>query len=166
MEKEIQNELDFAGHMVNIEDAENVPLPLSDNKTLSDNELEQAGLVKTSAFVRTKRSKNALRLEKHKEKKEEQGIKQLNIEVPKQYRDVFKAMAKELSATGTISGKQLEILPVVNGNNKEKKPTKTPVKAPESDSKAEQINYDKIVERVNYIRNRGGLRAFLLNKLI
>ena len=125
MEKEIQNELDFAGHMVNIEDAENVPLPLSDNKTLSDNELEQAGLVKTSAFVRTKRSKHALRVEKHKKQKEEQGIKQLNVEVPEQYRDVFKAMAKELSATGTISGKQLEILPVVNGNNNEKNTTCT-----------------------------------------
>ena len=77
-----KNQMDFVGHIVNLEDAQNVPLPV-DNKTITDSELEQAGLVKTSAFVRTKKSKNALRIAKHKDKKlTETGVKQLNIEIP------------------------------------------------------------------------------------
>ena len=47
---------DFSGHIKHLEDAQNVQLPTSE-KTYTDAELEQAGLVKTSAFVRTKKSK-------------------------------------------------------------------------------------------------------------
>ena len=107
MKKE-ENQMDFVGHLVNLEDARNVPLP-TDDKTFTDNELEQAGLVKTSAYVRTKKSKNALRIEKHKDKKlTEKGVKQLNIEVPEQHRDIFKALAKELATTGTIQQDKMD----------------------------------------------------------
>ncbi len=89
-------EFDFSGHVKNVEDVENVVADVQE--TLTDNELEQAGLVKTSAFVRSKKSKNALRVKKHKEKKAEQGIKQVNIEIPEHHKETVKKLAKELCA--------------------------------------------------------------------
>jgi hypothetical protein len=162
MKKEIQNELDFAGHMVNIEDAENVPLPLADKKTFSDTELEQAGLVKTSAFVRTKRSKNALRIEKHKQKKEELGIKQLNIEVPEQHREAMKQLAIALKAGQSIT----DALKTISTDTKTPEKQKTPQKASQSVKTEEQINYVTIGMKVTEIKNRGGFKAFVLNRLI
>lgn len=161
MEKEIQNKLDFAGHMVNLEDAENVPLP-TDNKTLSDNVLEQAGLVKTSAFVRTTRSKNALRIEKHKQKKEEQGIKQLNIEVPEQHRETMKQLAIALKQGQSIA----DALKTISTDTKTPEQQKTPVKAPESVKTDEQINYVNIGMKVVEIKAKGGFKAFMLNRWI
>lgn len=102
------NDFDFGGHIKNIEDAEKVATPV-DKKTFTDAELEERGLVKTSAFVRTKKSKNALRIQKHKEKKLAQGIKQVNVEIPEVSRDVFKAFAKKVTA-GEISNAQIEQL--------------------------------------------------------
>lgn len=87
-------EFDFAGHVRNIEDVENVDTDVQE--TLTDSELEQAGLIKTSAYVRSKKSKNALRVKKHKDKKAEQGIKQVNIEIPEHHKDAVKKLAKEL----------------------------------------------------------------------
>ena len=162
MSEENQNEFNFGGHVTHIEDAENAQTPIEGVKTLSDEELEKAGLIRTSAFVRSKRSKNALRVEKHKKQKEEQGIKQLNVEVPEQYREIMKQLANALKEGQSIEG----ALKSIQSDTKLPTNNKTPQKALESDLKAEQINYDKIVERVTYIRNRGGLRAFLLNKLI
>jgi hypothetical protein len=162
MKKEIQNELDFAGHMVNIEDAENVPLPLADKKTFSDTELEQAGLVKTSAFVRTKRSKNALRIEKHKQKKEELGIKQLNIEVPEQHREAMKQLANALKDGQSIT----DALKTISTDTKTPEKQKTSTKSTESVKTEEQINYVTIGMKVTEIKNRGGFKAFVLNRLI
>ncbi len=87
-------EFDFTGHVKNVEDVENVASDV--HETLTDSELEQAGLIKTSAYVRSKKSKNALRVKKHKEKKAEQGIKQVNIEIPEHHKETVKKLAKEL----------------------------------------------------------------------
>ncbi len=87
-------EFDFAGHVKNVEDVENVAADVQE--TLTDSELEQAGLIKTSAFVRSKKSKNALRVKKHKEKKAKQGIKQVNIEIPDHHKETVKKLAKDL----------------------------------------------------------------------
>jgi hypothetical protein len=162
MKKEIQNELDFAGHMVNIEDAENVPLPLADKKTFSDTELEQAGLVKTSAFVRTKRSKNALRIEKHKQKKEELGIKQLNIEVPEQHREAMKQLANALKDGQSIT----DALKAISTDTKTPEKQKTPQKAPQSVLSEEQINYAILGKKVTEIQQNGGIKAIFLKFIL
>jgi len=86
-------------HISYLEDAQEVGLPV-DDITLNDEELEKGGLVKTSAYVRTKKSKNALRVAKHKEMKKEKGIKQLNVEVPEELKEEFKKAAKEACETG------------------------------------------------------------------
>jgi CRISPR/Cas system CMR-associated protein Cmr5 small subunit len=96
-------EFDFTGHVKNIEDVENVVTDVQE--TLTDSELEQAGLVKTSAFVRSKKSKNALRVKKHKEKKAQNGIKQVNVEIPEHHKETVKKLAKEL-----CSGKDLKYI--------------------------------------------------------
>lgn len=92
MSKEIQ--FDFVGHVKNIEDVEVVSA--SSPTSITDLELEQAGLVKTSAFVRSKKSKNAIRVKKHKDKKAEKGIKQVNIEIPDHHKESVKILAKQL----------------------------------------------------------------------
>lgn len=162
-----ENQMDFVGHIVNLEDAQNVPLPVG-NKTITDSELEQAGLVKTSAFVRTKKSKNALRIAKHKDKKlTETGVKQLNIEIPEQYRDTFKALAKELKETGTISKENMEYLPFAKTGDKTKQPTaETPQNASEDKKSISDVESIELTEKVLKIASEGGFKAFLLKLIV
>lgn len=165
--KNEDNQIDFVGGLKYLEDAENMQLPVGD-KTITDSELEQAGLVKTSAFVRTKKSKNALRIAKHKDKKlNETGVKQLNIEVPEQFRDVFKAIAKELKDTGTITKTQLDALPFARTGEKTKQPTaEKSIKAPESNNSDLDNESIELTKKVLKIASEGGLKAFLLKLIV
>jgi hypothetical protein len=162
MSDENQPQFDFLGHIVNIEDAEKAVTPAGENKTFTDEELNIAGLIKTSAFVRSNRSKNALRVEKHKNKKEEIGIKQLNVEVPDEHRESMKQLAIALKHGLTLADAMKAML----SNTNLPDTTKTPKKAIESVSTDDQINYARIGEEVALIRNKGGLKAFILNRLI
>jgi hypothetical protein len=162
MSEENQNKFNFGGHVTHIEDAENAQTPVQQAKTLSDEELETAGLIRTSAFVRSKRSKNALRVEKHKKVKEGSGIKQLNIEVPEQHRETMKQLAIALKAGQSITDALKTIS--TDTNTSEKK--KTPTKATESVKTEEQINYANIGMKVAEIKAKGGFKAFILNRLI
>jgi hypothetical protein len=162
MSEENQNEFNFGGHVTHIEDSENAQTPREGIKTLTDEELETAGLIRTSAFVRSKRSKNALRIEKHKEKKAEQGIKQLNIEVPEQHRETMKQLAIALKAGQSIT----DALKTISTDTKTPEKQKTPQKASQSVKTEEQINYVTIGMKVAEIKAKGGFKAFLLNRLI
>ena len=165
--KNEENQMDFVGHIVNLEDAQNVPLP-TDDKTFTDTELEQAGLVKTSAFVRTKKSKNALRIEKHKQKKAENGVKQLNIEVPEQHRDIFKALAKELATTGTIQQDKMDYfsqLVAAEENNTENKKQASP-EAHTSEKPSLPDECVTIGNKCAEIVAKGGLKAWILKKIV
>lgn len=165
--KNEDNQMDFVGHIVNLEDAQNVPLP-TDDKTLTDTELEQAGLVKTSAFIRTKKSKNALRIEKHKQKKAYNGVKQLNIEVPEQHRDAFKALAKELATNGTIQQDKMDYfsqLVAADKNTTENK-KQAPQKAPESDNSKLATESADIGNKCAKIIIKGGFKALLLKLIV
>ncbi len=155
--------MDFSGHLQNLEDAENAQLPTND-KTLSDNELEQAGLVKTSAFVRTRKSKNALRIAKHKDKKAESGIKQLNIEVPEQYRNAIKTIAKSLTSGEPITKEILTLFPVAPSNQPQA--DKTPKIAPESNKPSLPAECIELGGKAAEIVHAGGLKAFLLRMII
>lgn len=158
-------EFDFSGHMKHIEDAKAVDLPTDENKTLTDSELEQAGLVKTSAFVRTKRSKNALRVEKNREKKAADGVKQLNVEVPEQHRDLLKAMAKGMKDGLSPS----EALRMASGDVDPAKPgqqSPDSKKTPQSDSERQNETNQELVigygKKVAEIKSQGGIRGLLL----
>lgn len=95
--KEEQSSFDFDSGVRYLEDALEADLP-ADDKTLTDAELEKAGLVKTAAFVRSRRSKNALRIERTREKLKAEGIKQVNVQIPEQHADLVKQFAKDLAA--------------------------------------------------------------------
>lgn len=167
MKKEEQVEMDFNGHLKHIEDVAEVELPL-DDKTLTDSELEQAGLVKTSAFVRTKKSKNALRIEKHKQKKSELGVKQLNIEVPEQHRDAFKAIAKELATKGTIQQSNMDYfsqLVAADKNTTENKKTAS-LEARTSEKTSLPDECVKVGNKCAEIVAKGGLKAWILKKIV
>lgn len=157
-----QNNMDFSGHLTHLEDAQNVQLPTSE-KTYTDAELEQAGLVKTSAFVRTKKSKNALRIEKHKQKKEQQGIKQLNVEVPDQHRDMVKSFSKALKDGLSPEEAVKTLFP---SKQAPAAPEKKPQKAPESDFESKDREYVTIGKKVAEIQSQGGFKAFILKRLI
>jgi hypothetical protein len=164
-----KNKMDFNGHIVNLEDAQNVELP-TDNKTLSDNELESAGLVKTSAFVRSNRSKNALRIEKHKAKKAETGVKQLNIEVSEEHRDTIKALAKALTTGEPVAKEVLAKIPVVKpgetGDKTKQLTAETSQNVTESTKSILDIESIELTEKVLRIVSRGGFKAFLLKLLV
>lgn len=103
------SEFDFGGHVKHIEDAIATPMPECDGGTLTDSELESKGLIKTTAFVRTKRSKNALRIERHKKLKLEKGLGQVNVEIPTASKKVFKELAKKV-ASGEVGQEAIEQL--------------------------------------------------------
>jgi len=93
------NKFDFSGHVKTIEDAQTVET-LNVEKPLTDEDLENNGLIKTTAFVRTKKSKNALRVKKNKEKKAANGIKQLNIEVHEDNKEIIKTVNSLINKNG------------------------------------------------------------------
>ena len=165
-----KNQIDFLGHIVNLEDAQNVELPI-DKKTFSDSELENAGLVKTSAFVRSNRSKNALRIEKHKAKKAETGIKQLNIEVSEEHRDTIKVLAKALTTGESIAEEYLAFFSFdrtkQNTRDKTKQLTaETSQNVAESTKSILDIESIELTEKVLRIAKQGGFKAFLLKLLV
>lgn len=78
---------------------------------LTDDQLATAGLRRTVAYVRDPRAKkptgNAARVKRHREKKAEQGIVQVNVEVPADEVDNVKELAvrlrqREEGASGEI----------------------------------------------------------------
>ena len=92
MSKDVQ--LDFLGHVKNIEDVDIVSP--SSATSITDHQLKQSGLIKTTAYVRSSQSKNAIRVKKHKTKQLEKGIIQLNIEIPEHHKESVKLLAKQL----------------------------------------------------------------------
>lgn len=65
----------------------------SANDVLTDEQLQAGGLTKINAYVRSTPSKNAVRLKKQKDKAAENGIKQLNIQVPISMHETMKQIA-------------------------------------------------------------------------
>ena len=162
--KKNHDKFDFSGHVTLLEDADSADAP-TNGKTLMDSELEAAGLIKTSAFVRTKKSKNALRVAKHKEKKEiETGVKQLNIEVPAEHRDTIKALAKALVQGKAISKELLANLPTKSGEAK--KEVKAPKKPLEEKNEVLSDECIKLGEKCAQIASEGGLKAILLKLIV
>lgn len=86
-----------------VEDAENAQQVADPAATLTDAELEAGGLRQVKAFVRTKASRNALRVRKHREKVEAEGLGQVNVVAPTGARDTIKAIARR-----TAGGESLE----------------------------------------------------------
>ena len=78
---EDKSKLDSTSDVENLDNALEMKLPI-DDENLSDSDLKNGDVIKTPAFVRSNKSKNSIRFKRHKEKKAETGIKQLNVQIP------------------------------------------------------------------------------------
>lgn len=88
---------------------EEVPeTPISRDEALTDEESKTGGLVLTDAWVRTKSSKAALRVQKHRDKQSSNGCRQLNVVIPDTERDKFKEWAR-LASEGKPYGPASQI---------------------------------------------------------
>ena len=70
---------------------------------LTDAALAQAGMKKVTAFVRAQPSPGAKRKQSSRERLEERGLKQLNLQLPHETHAVFKDLAQELQRTQDIT---------------------------------------------------------------
>ena len=86
-----------------LEDAERAQGVADPAAVLTDDQLEEGGLRQVRAFVRTRASRNALRVQKHREKAAAEGLGQVNVVAPEAARDALKAIAKR-----TAGGEPLE----------------------------------------------------------
>lgn len=77
--------------------------PTNPDKVLTDDALAAGGLVKVNAFMRTKSSAGALRVQKHRDKKEAEGVKQINVQASEEARQAIKTIAAR-----TGEGEKLE----------------------------------------------------------
>lgn len=85
---------DLFDHLEDAERAQGVADPAA---VLTDDQLEAGGLRQVRAFVRTKASKNALRVQKHREKAAAEGLGQVNVVAPEAARKALKTIAKRTS---------------------------------------------------------------------
>lgn len=76
--------------------------PANPDAVLTDEQLAAGGLVKVNAFMRSKASANALRVQKHREKKEAEGVKQINVQASEEARQAIKAIADRTKAGETL----------------------------------------------------------------
>lgn len=78
---------------------EDIPeAPANPDAALTDEQLAAGGMVKVNAFMRSKASANALRVQKHREKKEAEGVKQINVQASEEARQAIKAIADRTKA--------------------------------------------------------------------
>lgn len=72
---------------------------------LTDEQLLAGGLAPVQAFVRTKQGKAALRAQRHKEKQEALGVRQVNVMAPEEAQEPIKQIAAR-----TKAGEPLEVV--------------------------------------------------------
>lgn len=110
---------------------------------LTDAALAAGGMQKVTAYVRTAQSANALRKQRAREKAEQQGLKQLNIQLPVQMHQTLKDIAQELQQSDDVVAALQNVLA------KLPHPKAVPVPAP-------------VARKVGHLRGWRGLLARLL----
>lgn len=123
------------------------------DKVLTEDDLLAGGLTPVRAFVRTRAGKAATRQQKHREKLESVGIRQVNIQAPAEAHPVIKALAERLR-----EGEDLQaVLRDLAKNGTPAAPT-----APAPSAKPKPAAVDPVAEVIG----RGGWRAWLLRWLL
>ena len=77
---------------------------------LTDDELQAGGMDRVVAFVRTKRSKEALRKEKQRKKQERSGTRQINLDVPNNDRSRATMRGAAIAIKDEVSHQAIELL--------------------------------------------------------
>lgn len=148
-----------------LEDAERAQGVADPAAVLTDDQLEEGGLRQVRAFVRTRASKNALRVQKHREKAAAEGLGQVNVVAPEAARDVLKAIAKR-----TAGGEPLEaVLRDLAGLQRPQAvPGPAPAPAPKVDTSPAPERPSKLPEAdalVVAAAHAPGLRGWLIRRL-
>jgi 2,4-dienoyl-CoA reductase-like NADH-dependent reductase (Old Yellow Enzyme family) len=104
------------------------------NKTrelVTDAELENAGLVKITAFVRSPQSEAAKRKAKQRDKEQAEGLKQINLKAHTADHELIKQLAAELKTANEEQKKLLsEIIANLKNQAAQPKTVPTPVTSP------------------------------------
>lgn len=77
---------------------------------LTDDELQAGGMDRVVAFIRTKRSKEALRKEKQRKKQEDKGTRQINLDVPNNDRSRATMRGAAIAIKDEVSHQAIELL--------------------------------------------------------
>lgn len=77
---------------------------------LTDEELQVGGMDRVVAFIRTKRSKEALRKEKHRKKQQDGGKRQINLSVPDDDRSRATVRGAAIAIEDEVSHQAIELL--------------------------------------------------------
>lgn len=133
-----------------IEDAEKAQVIADPEKTLTDDDLEAGGLRQVKAFVRTRASKNALRVAKSKESKAEQGIKQVNVQAPEQVHTALKEIAKRTTAGESLAAAIAHAVPEL---------------AQQPRIEPQEPQPDSVEAKVAEALKRPGFKSWLIKKL-
>jgi len=122
------------------------------DKALTESDLLAGGLTPVKAYVRTKAGKAATRQQRHREKLESVGIRQVNIQAPAEAHPVIKVLAERLREGEDLQAVLRDL--AKNGTPAAPAPSAKPKPKPEpADPVAEVIE-------------RGGWRAWLLRWLL
>ena len=126
------------------------------DKVLTEDDLLAGGLAPVRAYVRTKAGKAATRQQRHREKLESAGIRQVNIQAPAEAHPVIKALAERL--------RQGEDLQAVLADLARDGSTVAPEAKPEPRPKPRPAPTP--ADPVAEVIERGGWRAWLLRWLL
>lgn len=154
-----------------IEDAEKDQAMADPAKTLTDEQLEEGGLRPVQAFVRTRASKNALRVARSKENKAEQGIKQVNVQAPESIHAALKEIAKRTAAGESLADAVAHAVPEFQKpiNQAAVAPTVSPAVAPAVDPAVapvvDMLQVDDQLAKVVEAVKKPGFKSWLIKKL-
>jgi len=70
--------------------------PIDPDRVISDDELRASGLAPVRAYVRTKAGKSAERQQRYRQKKEAEGFKQTNVQVPEEHQETIREIARKM----------------------------------------------------------------------
>lgn len=125
------------------------------DKVLTEDDLLAGGLAPVRAYVRTRAGKAATRQQRHREKLENEGVKQVNIVAPAEAHPVIKALAERLRQGEDVQAVLRDLARDGATAAPEAKPQPRPKPRPATEA-------DPVAEVIE----RGGWRAWLLRWLL
>lgn len=142
---------------------EDVPeRPIDSDRVLSDDELQAGGLQPVKAYVRTKAGKAAERQQRYRQKKEAEGFKQTNVQVPEEHQETIREIARKLREGEPLDG----LAPVKPTPKTEEMPRPTKPAVPKAPLPAgDPVELSAADRRLLEVARGEGLRSRLVRLL-
>jgi hypothetical protein len=127
-------------------------------KVLTEDDLLNGGFAPVRAYVRTRAGKAATRQQRHREKLQDEGVKQVNVQAPAEAHPVIRALAERLR-----QGEDLQaVLRDLAKTGAPAAPDAKPQPQPQPQPRPRPAASDPVAEVIQ----RGGWRAWLLRWLL